>query len=324
MLRMRFDSASSSGPSQGQCGAVKCRLSRNGCFDLGVAFDRLHPPVAEQVGHVAVPLDRHLLLVQLVRLRPAALRVAAVIEVVGGAAEDAEEAVVAALERAVVRQIAEMPFAHQARAVARLLEQRRQGRMARRQPDTLRRRRVDRLFQADRQAHLIAPGDQPGARRRAVGGIGIALREPQPLERQAVDVRRRVVALAVAAHVGIAEVVGEDEDDVRLGRLRKAGTGKAHSGQRQRARGSSLDEAATAHHVLVMGHCVSPLLVKFFPKRAVTRAVSRIDETVCGSTMPADGSATAARARDFGMPRWQFSEILHDLTAHGRAAIEDR
>jgi hypothetical protein len=187
--------------------------------------------VAKQIGHVTVPLDRHLLLMQLVRLRPAAQRIGSVIEVVGRAAEDAEEAVVAALERAVVRQIAEVPFADEARAVARLLEQRRKGRMARRQPDVFRRRGVDRLFEAHGKTHLIAPGDQAGACRRAVGGIGIALREPQSLERQPVDVRRGVVALAVAAHVGIAEIVRQDEDDVRLGALRKAGASEA--GQRQ-------------------------------------------------------------------------------------------
>jgi hypothetical protein len=44
-----------------------------------------------------------------------------------------------------------------------------------------------------------------------------------PFDRQTVHVRRRVVALAVATHVGIAKVVGQNKDDVRLGRLRKAG-----------------------------------------------------------------------------------------------------
>jgi hypothetical protein len=42
------------------------------------------------------------------------------------------------------------------------------------------------------------------------------LRELQSLDRQTVHVRRCVVALAVATHVGIAEVIRQDENDVRL------------------------------------------------------------------------------------------------------------
>jgi hypothetical protein len=56
---------------------------------------------------MAVALDRHFLLVELACLCPAARRIGAMIEVVGCAAENAEETVVAALERAVVRQKAE-------------------------------------------------------------------------------------------------------------------------------------------------------------------------------------------------------------------------
>ena len=221
--------------------------------------DGLHCPVAEQIGHVAVALDRHLLLMQLVRVRPAAGCIGTMIEVIGRAAENAEEGVVAALERAVVRQIAEMPFADQARAVACLLEQRGEGGMTWRQPDGFRGRGIDRLLEAHRQTHLIAAGRQAGARGRAIRRIRIALREPHPLDRQTVHVRRRVVALAVATHVGIAKVVGQDEDDVRLDRLRKAGAAKAEPGQSQRTRGARLDEAATAERVPTMGHVLIPV-----------------------------------------------------------------
>ena len=93
--------------------------------------------------------------------------------------------------------------------------------MARRQADAFRRCGVDRFFEAHLEAHLIAPGDQAGAGWRAIGGIRIALRELESFDRQPVHVRRRVVALTVAAHVRIAEVVREDEHDVRLGDLSK-------------------------------------------------------------------------------------------------------
>ena len=50
-------------------------------------------------------------------------------------------------------------------------------------------------------------------------GIGIGLREPHPFKGEAIDVRRRVVELAVAAHIRIAEIVRQDENDVRLAGL---------------------------------------------------------------------------------------------------------
>ena len=82
----------------------------------GIGFDRLHRAIAKQVGHVAVAVDRDLLLME---WRP---RLAAVIEIVRGAAPDAEEVVVAALERAEIRQEAQMPLADKCRAIASFLE----------------------------------------------------------------------------------------------------------------------------------------------------------------------------------------------------------
>src|SRR5712691_10189658 len=109
-----------------------------------------------------------------------------------------------------------MPFPDECRAVARFLEQRGQGRVAGWQANAFRRRCIDRFLEAHRKTHLIASGNQPRACRRATRGIRISLRELQSLDCQTVDVRRRVVTLAVAAHVRIAEVVRQDEDDVRL------------------------------------------------------------------------------------------------------------
>jgi hypothetical protein len=62
-----------------------------------------------------VPLDRHLLLVELAR-EPGyrqlvrAERVRTMIEIVGSAAEDAEEVVVTALQWTEIRQEAQMPY----------------------------------------------------------------------------------------------------------------------------------------------------------------------------------------------------------------------
>src|SRR5262245_25547510 len=136
-----------------------------------------------------------------------------------------------------------MPFADEARAVARLLEERGKGWMARRQPDAFRRCGVDRLLEAHLEAHLIASGDQSSARWGAIGGIRIALRELEAFDRQTVHVRRRIVALTVAAHIRIAEIVREDEHDVRLGGLCKAGA--AEAGQCQRACRGRLNETPT-------------------------------------------------------------------------------
>jgi hypothetical protein len=198
-----------------------------------VEFDGLHSAIAEQVGHVAVPLDGHFLLMQLVGLGAVASGIGPVVEIVGGAAQDSEEAVVAALERAEIRQEAEMPFADQRGAVACLAKQRRQRGMIGRQADVLRRYGVDRLLQADREAILVAAGDQRGARGRADRGIGVALGEAHSLKREPVDVRGEIVALAVAAHVGVAEIVRHDEDDVWLGRLRAQRAAEAHAGKRE-------------------------------------------------------------------------------------------
>ena len=83
-----------------------------------VGIDGIDRAVAEQIGHIAMPLDRNLLLMQLKRLIAAARMVETMIEIIGGAAENPEEMVIAALERAEFRQEAEMPLADQRRRVA--------------------------------------------------------------------------------------------------------------------------------------------------------------------------------------------------------------
>jgi hypothetical protein len=47
---------------------------------------------------------------------------------------------------------------------------------------------------------------------------GVELREPHALACEAVDVRRFVEGVAVAAEVGVTKIIREDEDEVRLRR----------------------------------------------------------------------------------------------------------
>ena len=105
-----------------------------------------------------------------------------------------------------------MPLPDERRAVAGLLQQRRQGGMLRRQTDIA---AGQRLLQPDRQPVLVAAGDQRGARRRTDRGVGVRLQEAHALGRQAIDVRRADIGTPVARYVGVTEIVGHDEDDVR-------------------------------------------------------------------------------------------------------------
>jgi hypothetical protein len=102
--------------------AQQKRLSR-----LGIAFDGLHRPIAKQVRHVTVTLDRYLLLVELARqagehrvVHPGRIRT--MIEIVGTASEYSKETVVAALQGTEIWQVTEMPFTDQGGAIARFLQ----------------------------------------------------------------------------------------------------------------------------------------------------------------------------------------------------------
>ena len=129
-------------------------------------------------------------------------------------------AVIAGLRlREIVEQAVEMPLAAMAGRVARALEQSRQGDFTRAQVrDTaLGEPRVDAV------AKRRAAREQGRARRTAHGAGGVALREPHALVRERVEVRCLDDGMAVAGEVAIAEVVGEEEDEVRLRRERKTG-----------------------------------------------------------------------------------------------------
>src|SRR5205814_10503108 len=126
-------------------------------------------------GNVAVPEIR-------LRIR-AGMRV-----VVDGAAAEAEEMVVAALQRSELREVAEMPFADERRAVADLSQQRGQRRMFRWKTD-VGNAGAKRLLEADTQPVLIAAGDQADARCRADRGIRVGLQESHAIRSKPIDVR---------------------------------------------------------------------------------------------------------------------------------------
>src|SRR5438067_1729391 len=73
----------------------------------------------------------------------------------------------------------------------------------------------ERLDEADRQARWITAGHERDARRRAHGARGIVAREADARAREAIDARRSIVGPSVRAQVTVAQIVGEDEDDVR-------------------------------------------------------------------------------------------------------------
>src|SRR5262249_37436248 len=65
----------------------------------------------------------------------------------------------------------------------------------------------------------VLAAQQGCPRRLTIGAAGVAAGEAHPLPGQAVNVWRLVVFAAVTGHVGVAEVVGKNEDDIRGTRL---------------------------------------------------------------------------------------------------------
>src|SRR6476660_5790016 len=105
------------------------QAQQEGLSRPGISLDRLHRPIAEQVRHVAVPLDRDFLLVELTVDQAAgeaeweiAQRVRTMIEIIGSAWKDSEEVVVAALQCTEIRQEAKMPFANKRGPVANFFQ----------------------------------------------------------------------------------------------------------------------------------------------------------------------------------------------------------
>ena len=91
---------------------------------------------------------------------------------------------------------------------------------------------------ADVGVSRMQPGHEDAARRSADGIAGVMLGEAQPLRRHLVEARRANFLLPVAAELGVTEIVGHDEDDVRLARFARV------KRSRERACGDEREESA--------------------------------------------------------------------------------
>jgi hypothetical protein len=134
-------------------------------------------------------------------------------------AEEAEELVEPAPLRVPGGGVAEVPLADQPRDVPGGAEAVGEGRFRERQTDL----RAGTGVELVAEPRLVAAGEHPGPGRRAVRAGHVAVGEPGAGLRQRVEVRRGDVAAAVDADVGVAHVVADDEDDVRLRRVGGAG-----------------------------------------------------------------------------------------------------
>src|SRR4029450_8347917 len=64
--------------------------------------------------------------------------------------------------------------------------------------------------------------DKRTSRRRAEGRRRVGTREPDALPREPIEVGRLVIGATVAAQIAVAQIVREDEENVRSGTLRHA------------------------------------------------------------------------------------------------------
>ena len=175
---------------------------------MSTGLDEPRGLVGDDVGHVAGFRHRPLVLEE---VGPAGA--VGVLVVVDVAALEAEEEVVAVRVGAVLLLVAEMPLAEERRGVAGVLQQLRQ-RVAGSRQSLFRGRGDAAEGRLDRGALLVPTGHEPGTRRAADRAVGIEVGELHPVLCQAVDVRRLDVLRPVAADVGLADVVGDDEHDV--------------------------------------------------------------------------------------------------------------
>jgi hypothetical protein len=129
---------------------------------------------------------------------------------VGQALEDVEAMDVG---RPVLAAMTQVPFADQGGGVAESLERLGDGQFAERQAAIL--GRLDHLVRQV-HPHRIAAGHQACAGGGAEVGAGVEVAEPRALGRHPVEVGGADDGPAVAAQVAVAQVVGHDDDDVRL------------------------------------------------------------------------------------------------------------
>jgi len=132
------------------------------------------------------------------------------------AAEETVVVIEAAFVRAQAFLESDVPFANHAGGVAERLEFLGERRFGAWQAKVLRREPFRAGVVLEAVAMLVAPAHQTRARRRADGVRRVAVGEPHAADGDAVNLRRRDVLAAVHANAGVAKVVGQEDDDVRL------------------------------------------------------------------------------------------------------------
>ena len=136
-------------------------------------------------------------------------------------------------------RLSQSPLADDARSVARAFENLRDGHVLLSQRYPL---AAPPHVATDVCVPLMQPRHQAGARGGADGGGRVELCEAQPLARHAVEVRRPDELLAVAAEVAVAQVVGENQDDVRPALLPRTLRGFDGGRPRQRREDARRDD----------------------------------------------------------------------------------
>ena len=133
-----------------------------------------------------------------------------------GAAQEAEELVETAFCGPEFIFETQVPFADHAGRVAEFLQALGQCRFGERQPEIIRGLVLRPGIVLEAEALLVAAGHEPGPRRGAQRAGYIALREADAVAADRVHVRRGNIFAALNAEIVIAEIVDQDQNDVRL------------------------------------------------------------------------------------------------------------
>ena len=186
--------------------------------------------VAARVGRVGIPGQRRVARHRRVVVQRNALEVAPeiirIIAVRVALAVVAKKPVEALVDRIALRAgKTESPFAERTGAVAVTTQQLGDGLL--RLGDGPLAFRLHFAVVANEGVPRVLASDEHAARRRADGVATVVAREAHSLRGQAVEVGGLDFFLPVAAQLRVAQVVGKDEDDVRLGRLGLGGLGQA-------------------------------------------------------------------------------------------------
>jgi hypothetical protein len=176
-----------------------------------VLCDEVHRVLSECLGGVADVVHR------LGALEDGIARVRRGVEVVMRAAEEAEVFVEATLERMERRLVAEVRFAEPPGRVARVMEPIPDGLLRERQAEIFHGRLGGAGIELVPEALLVAARHEARARRRAIRPAHVAAREAHAVLRDGINVRcGNLLREALAAEFAPAEIVGEDDEDVRL------------------------------------------------------------------------------------------------------------